>query len=493
MHGRMNSGFIEDDFLGKTPKDLRKRRAASESNSEISSSLRDRTKAKKTQRLQKTLRSASKSMTLESSPSITEKAQGSIEPNNRKPSESIIWDIERESVILPSNHSTSVPEEVVSVLVDTKNTSWNKAPVDLAAPLLSHQRSPALHSTIQSDDTEQLHKSPSIGPSESASQYVNTSPTRRDPPAVEAASKYFASAAQPQPSDARLPSKGATSKLESEKGVVIESLAGDFMHTSEKHEDMSLALSSDVTVAQAQDGKRHAAICGSHLVDLDDLPFVEPQDYKYSDHSFQIGPSEDLDCYEVLQAMIPSYSVLDELDDERAHDENFFLHQYQWDVPELAYQPQELEETGYEEQHFDEEENLDDDEYDASECEDKYIIPSRAASQVRNRSLIHNADWNMEELGYQTGHLWQGKGEANLADHFPISVGLDTCIDYDLEVGQSADLIGTFTEGKALLRGYSEPEARIFHSSTPCQQIQLSGAEADVLKRLKNHWLPQRL
>ncbi|KAG6886706.1 hypothetical protein C0992_002724 [Termitomyces sp. T32_za158] len=490
MKDCISGGFIEDEFLSKTSKDLRKCRATSGSNSETSSSLSGRMKAKNSQTLQKTMRSAPESVN--SSPSITKVVPGTIKLDGKEPTESITWDIERESVILSSHISTSVSEEAISVLLDTKNALWSKVPVDALhdVPLLGCQAPLSLPLVTPSDNTEPSHESLSIGPSESASQRVNLSPILHD--LREAASRYFVSAPQPQPSEEL--SEGVTCEVKPREVVTIEPLAHGLTHMDEKH-DLSLALTSDV-ICQVQDRKKREANSSYDLLpcDLDDLPFVEPQDYKYSDYNFQTGLSEDSDCDEVLQSVLPSYS---ELDEQQTHTKGFFT--LQSDVLELAgplefAYPEEVEPTVYGEQNYNQEESLDDDEYDASDCKAEFSLSSRVPHELWNERVVYNTEWDLEELEFNLGKSWQGMGEVNNVDNSSNSVNLDTCINSDLESRESVDLIGTFTEGKALLCGwYSEAEACASYSSIPCRQIQVSAAEADVAKRLKNHWLPRRL
>ncbi|KAH0587484.1 hypothetical protein H2248_006266 [Termitomyces sp. 'cryptogamus'] len=505
--GHLGGGFIEHDFLSKTCMNSRERGLASGSSSssmdsETSSNSGTRIKKRSrqtAQRLQKTKNSASR---LRSSPSIAENIRETIKRGDKKRPASIIWNIERESAILPSHLSTLISDKPISVLLDTKNTSWSKVPVDLAhhdTPLFNCLGPTDLHLTVPSGDTElgnKCHNSPSIGPSESASQRGNLSVTCHDLPAMEASSRYFGSVPQPQLfSKEGPPSKIVSNEIKIRKVASIESLAScEFEPTDEKR-DFPVMLSSDDIVTP--DEKRCAILC-----DLDNLPFVEPQDYKYSDCSLRLGPHEDLVCYDgMFQAVTPSYSALDGLDDEQLRSKNFFSRR--WDELEGAH-PQDLhfEPTEDEGQYPTQDESLEDsedqydDRYDSPENETRSNPSSGIANEIWNRSSIYNADtliWNSEELAYQPGNFWQDTVQVNNADNLSISRDLD--MRSGSESCGSVDLIGTFTEGKALLHGYSEAEVRAFYSesSMPCHQTQITAAEADVAKKLKNHWLPQRL
>ncbi|KAG6855121.1 hypothetical protein C0991_006050 [Blastosporella zonata] len=497
--GHSVSGFTENEFLNKTRKSPRKFQAkpkrpelsshsASSSESDIHSKYAKdslgrlaRNKAQRTPDspgLQKRIAS-----------SIADDTKEATTPDNKGCAGSngcagsIVWDIELDDVTLPSQpHSEKMP----SVLVNTQNTLWgNSTHRPEAQVVATPVRSPGSRELRRSDiagtNTERRGSS-SLGPSESASRCRHLFASHHYTLETEAVSKYFASLPQPQISPGgRSPLKSNPAVLESRRSeIIIEGPACDITPAVfENHKSDPMTILSEplgLDHSEPQQCKPYA----SFVQDAEYLPFVNPQDYQYSDYAATKLWSPE-DYYERIppDAMAEYGGGSCNEYDEQLYNNTATLSFYPWHELEGSDEHEheiDMQPIEYEEGYYMQDESLDGDEdqyndgYDSPEYEENRSIGSWIASPIHdNNSFSGNYAGNF-------GDAWDE----------PSSSG-------DLDGSDEPDLTGRFTEGKALLLRCYEDKGRTYAPARPSYQPQVSLAEADVAKRLRNHWLPQRL
>ncbi|KAG6857362.1 hypothetical protein H0H87_005665 [Tephrocybe sp. NHM501043] len=391
--------------------------------------------------------------------------------------ESIVWDIELDDASLPSQ-AQSVQQRVPSVLVNTKNTSWGlrAGQLEVQTTPVDYQTPQDVRSDVIAPETKRDDSS-SIGPSESASQCGGLLDSSGFPHAEEAASKYFAPVAQLHaPLSARSPPKGNSHETDSNRrGVVAieppscEVTSVDLgMRPKPPMASQSRTTVLDDPVLQPCDTD------SSFVHDVEYLPLVDPQDYQYSDYApWEWVPGDE------FGGILPDATVdYGDNFEEQLFNNNLSFHQ--WHELEGMHQDEfYIQTTDYEEERYcmqdeslDGDENrYDDDGYDSPEYED--TISWNTSPIHGNNSTTSNSDNNYHTINFEDspsiGYLCTENKESD--GGFP----------------------GRFAEGKALLLGYAENGVQTFVSTRLPYRPQLSRAEADVAKRLKNHWLPQHL
>ncbi|KAG6820103.1 hypothetical protein H0H93_005415 [Arthromyces matolae] len=390
-----------------------------------------------------------------------------------KPAESIIWDIELTSATLPS-HLANSESGGRSVIVDAQNAMWNKFPPnEEIVQRTSHSSEPAPMKPLVPRISLDKRSSPSVGPSDSVSQ--------SGLPAVcnkmtipQATSRYFSAVLDPKISPF-LNSQNVSNEVEIRKDQTTPDTAA--VVEEERHSATLLAPNTDHHNQQSPS-------CNS-VQDLQDLHCATPHDYVYSDFNPQFPPP----------LAGPSFSDMILQPETTNHCNEFYDYEAEQtfsDTDRLSFH------------HW-------------HELESAHLQESTSGTAepdlMQRGDEIHNVyNWTDYDCGYsdltaevqvlQDSNFYSSENSDGEFGEFPSA---EYCIE-DIQDILSADggswveyakldAPGPrtyFREGKALLLGCSESQAEDLHR-THATHWQVSTAEADVAKRLRNHWLPQRL
>ncbi|GLB33730.1 hypothetical protein LshimejAT787_0106140 [Lyophyllum shimeji] len=436
---------------------------------------------------------------------------------------SIVWDIERDDASLASERRPSESERR-SVLLDTCHLAWGDAsikPSEKGRVAALQPKSPPqeLSGNESVDIAAAQRPSSSLGPSESASQYGQRIP-RQDVPLQGTSSKYFivptirAVSAVASPGTATC-LQGAVEQHTSR--VVTSCEKGPSNDNANKMPDLGspvvqvVSYVAPVSPVYEAINTGHFEVIASSTNSLEYLPEVDPQDYRYSDGGVDLWPPED-----IRWADGRFHVMTDEHGNIYTEDELFgcigdndtYLSFHQW---------HELEGTLYHYRHGGEmrlEEEADEDqtpgtwaaeeadslvynddsrhprEYMTSDALDDH---ERSCDGFGHRSFTFDDSVNSDPGGGDQEVAYDENLESAPEEMFQLSCSGASHLCTD-ETDGFVDSTARFSQGRALLLGYSEQGIRPLGlvSRSPGRR-ELPSVEADVAKRLRNHWLPHRL
>ncbi|KAG5641399.1 hypothetical protein DXG03_005335 [Asterophora parasitica] len=529
--GRANAGFTEKDFLNKTRKEpvstkARTKRVSSATLSDTSSTssediLDKAQKGTKRSRepedsniKQKTMPDVAKKISKKSTKQTDSppNSDDNIEANAR---ESIVWAIENDDVSL----LISEPEKR-SVVLKTGNLMWS-GPSDhptgiepVIARCPSSLREPS--GVEPEDNTSRIS---SIGPSESASQHG------RRPSVVLESSKYFAApttAPEPtvNPQDIPFLLKATSSNPVTlsipEPTMTPSILRNEPTRSDDTPRRLNIQISplplfpSIASVYHVDE----SAIYNPHEYDansLDYLPEVDPQDYEYSEQDFHMWPFDDNPghagrlCQFLTNEDGNPYDDDDELYYVADDNNSLSLSFHQWNEihapsnqdlhtpgEECEEEPQDLDYMVVGIWEGDEEEPAGDmsydDGYDSPEydnsCWDCYAVEHDTVTEGSGNTFedygSNGSDVDENRSVFVTGRLKDELREAlpSLSSECDFSLSCDFDLSADDEEGGPG--ASRFTQGRALLLGYSDEADRLGVSPKPPRRPLVPSAEADV-------------
>ncbi|KAG5637832.1 hypothetical protein H0H81_003037 [Sphagnurus paluster] len=523
---RIESSFAESDFLGqilKRPKcSIVKRKEIRSSGSDITSSADlegDQAPQAKTKKTNKELKKHIKSAQVEKKATPTDQSSKSKNqstvldgPLGAKDVESINWDIELGSVILPSKNSLASESGKQTLLLDTRHVSWTAAisvkPPKSEADLQQYQTQS--HSEVHID-TGAHYSNSSIGPSDSASQHRGASPN----PKLTASSKYFDAPTLPtsrqQSLDAQFVtksiSKRVTACITSNKNPTKSDLSPILLNIPTNNSTITpvkpVAPSIHSIIGVEQVTVENYATDNPNDHHLDCLPVVDPRDYEYSEGDFRLWPPGQVAYPDVpSQGLMEDYATYidDDQDDdlyysiENSYNNRLSFHKWHELDGSFGYEHY-SHATENDEQDcmvigtwtYDEDDSItyDDDGYDSPEYHGFCNLNSNDNDRFDDSGSF---------LGYQTVDDVDETHASGTLDDDSQEKDHGSGVDlYTEDTDRSFDFgTGRFAQGRALLLGYSN-DLGLGSSQEPSLRPKVSLVEADVAKGLRNHWLPQRL
>ena len=463
---------------------------------------------------------------------------------------STVWDIEAETA---SILSPALPRQNRSVVLEICNRPWNDSPGDQGAEFddSHHEIVPRPETLAEKSDNlivDVKSPSPSLGPSQSASQHCRSYPhTNGTIPRADANSKYFLT--QNSHAEHQIPPENQPFNLvtdflpeQTEKMMSASCLEVISAHNGPSHQGghagaSNLAKYLDTQVTQ-------------HLPEITpclQLSATEPQlafSLPMFDVSVQgVGPDNHLDS----ELVDPDRGYTTWQDSEcsvkyYAQDTHLWLSvDYGDDLYVLGHHGRDVPEDNvpcYSHTVYDacedylcnddrrsEERNVTVQEYDLTrdsggEHSDEYMIePALAFSDKEEHELVEghilcrSLYLDSDDEGEYVAEIFGNEHETleldDAWDQFcgdPHNDESQMLLSRSLASTSSSELDGSFlsdpepihpaamfSQGRALLVGTTSREDRNANTGAHTRQPLLSLVEADVAKSLRNHWLPQKL
>ncbi|RDB22484.1 hypothetical protein Hypma_010281 [Hypsizygus marmoreus] len=542
--GRPNHGFSELEFLNKTslePPSKRKRKASASASSAISHSherthIRDpgrptkikvrkgiaKAKTKSEVQVPKHNNAASNDEITSSSSMASTKEESDNVPASNNPGasknpitatpKSITWDIEQDNVSLPTH---PIPSDAAkSVLLDTRHLTWASATPNEGVELdVSGQKSSS------GADLRKTSKcsSPSIGPSQSASQYGRPAAPRMPPLQSNSHSKYFASQVVAQDISKALPEACVSQPAVQ---IPVQAISASIISQKSSHSPVA-APRTVVSVAKmvSPSDPEHAwslPPVESHMESLEYLPNVDFWDYEYSDGAANLWTSEE--TLETRGLDLPGY--VDDYDE--FHDYDAFAPDDLFESSRIScYDIIEMDNGAFEyDQIF---QDMKSGEFNAIEqiFEEVGSGPGPEEHERYTSFWDEGEEHGLSDYGHEDGmtmgdfeeqasveggirlracvdetseYLGPGGDEDLTTDNDSDGELLDpSCAEGSESDSGSVSPAAMFSQGRALLQGHAGQGYHTGGSPRLSRRRQVSLVEADVVKSLRNHWLPQRL
>ncbi|KAK0230843.1 hypothetical protein IW262DRAFT_1453753 [Armillaria fumosa] len=424
--------------------------------------------------------------------------------------ESEIWDIEKSDFVLPSKSPSPIGSPAnVSVVLDARRLHWNSEAKDnqfcVSHPVLSPSRSPLAH-------VDNIFSSPSLGPSQSASQkgqYLHSV----DPPAVYVPSKYFPSASAPIVSSTKINVETAGSRMTE-----------------------AYALGSDL--------QSDAFECTIH--DVNPLQCVDPRQYRVYFVPERSVPSEILDGYQEqhnlpidmyecdehflegdLWSGSKEYPVhyrfhhasnapdFSEYKDGANLDYQQILHDgTALEIEDQIFEMNDIITEPFAIQHYTGQDyyNMDpthhyadDGNYWNGDHDEELIVAFDGDDQGSDQPTPlcesydvsadgYSDEFTFDSLSIDGIYVEDGDGQLDESVAFQAQPSLELISFAETSLDSTDDdpfeSTHNFLEARELLCGFSEAFSRDF---TRIERSPTASAEAQVAKTLRGHWLPQRL
>ncbi|KAF8627191.1 hypothetical protein AX15_004509 [Amanita polypyramis BW_CC] len=407
-----------------------------------------------------------------------------LNPPKQSKAPSVVWDIELGKSLCNNDHSVSVSSvKQGSITLDISHRTWAKQLCNVEQKTLCSPTLNPLPGIVSGGGSDGGKVSSSIAPSQSASQRMTTTHSTKLAPEKENHSKYF-QIRDPSPTQ--------------EVQAKVDSEPPPFIHSNECHGEMNdvamtegqaenvLSLENDVT-----SNASHGPASGFVQKELGDVEHIlahlhalEPR--YYYDFNAGVGHTDHLsyESYDVLEtpetfAEQQGLGCEEETLSPYGCNDGLFAGENgevarQQAVEVYAPVPGEFELCGY-----------------LIEDDPQYDYPDGADGQE---------DLEMEDF---CGHSQGRDGSENCKSDFDggsIIMNHDQSIESTSKVEAESiprtnDELDTpqthrFSQGRALLLGCSiQEDGNRRRNNHPM----LSPAEVDVVKRLRDHWLPQKL
>lgn len=442
------------------------------------------------------------------------------------PAGSIVWDIELEDLVSPSqgthrHGSSDLPQ--MSVTLDTHQLKWAGVCVEKAIALsdthggvVARDGSLLSSANARVEDITQC-SSPSLGPSQSASQH-GRSVTQLTIPPLKAISKYFSAGdGQPQRSkdlvtedppslpQASVPAPVSIAELGEDLGAieVVPQVINQVCHASPHHQhpQNGVPLSQSHSVFQAEPIEDLPVLKDDWDLNIDDVDFTTYEEIGLMDGDAQYWAASNDDFGGQYFSTLPDlehnkYFSAGEENHPPSNDMSGNTLWQDWDG--VQYPDVEVDDAAPEEDPDDGPEwGLEYDDYyrmDGTEA-----VPCEWEDEYEEMDAQESYDPHTDELDERREHelCYDYSTSANGNWEEPIYTGARSPISCSSQRGDSdkdADIAPhRFAQGRALLMGLSGWDAGLYPVLTREPVVRQSHTEAEFVKGLRNHWLPQKL
>ncbi|KAK0486898.1 hypothetical protein EDD18DRAFT_652492 [Armillaria luteobubalina] len=405
--------------------------------------------------------------------------------------ESEIWDIEKSDFVLPSKSISPIgsPANVSVVVLDARRLHWSSEAKDnqlcVSSPVLSPSRSPPAH-------VDNIFSSPSLGPSQSASQkgqYLHS-------PAVHVPSKYFLSASAPIVSSTKINVETAGNRM-TDTYALGSDPQSDAIECTIQYDNTSqcvdprqyrvYSVPERYVPSEILDGNQEQHNLPIDMYECDEY-FLEGDLWSGSKDEYM--DAENLDYQQILHdgtaLEIEDESL--EMNDTIAEP---FVTQHYTDQNYHNMDPAHhyADDGNYWDGDHDEELiaafDGDDQGYDQpTPLYKSYDISAGGYSNEFSSDSFSIDDIYVEDEGGQLDESVAFQAQPSLELILSAEASMDS-VDDDYFEGTH-----NFLEGRELLCGFTEAFPRDF---TRIERGPTASAEVQVAKTLRDHWLPQRL